>query len=51
MPKLPKKSTMKEVISRASGYSYKLTMAGKRSMEDHVALFKLLKKLMNQIDK
>ena len=51
MPRLPKKSTMKEVISRCQNYAYKLHQNGKYTVKEFVDLTKQLEKLKKAIDK
>ena len=50
MPKLPKKSTMKEVINRTQNYIYKLWSAGKLTVKDVDTFDKLKKKIFKAID-
>ena len=51
MPKLPKKTTMKEVIHRVMSYAQKLFHAGKLSANDYTSTVTQLQKLLKAIDK
>lgn len=51
MPKLPKKSTMKETINRVRGYSWKLFENQKITSKVHIEVTNVLNKLQAAIDK
>lgn len=51
MPKLPKKTTMKDTIKRVLGYAQKLYMNDKLTLKDFTDVDKVLSKLQKAIDK
>lgn len=51
MPKLPKKSTMKETVNRVKSYSNKLLNAGKLNPKEFVDILKHLDKVLRAIEK
>ena len=51
MPKLPKKSTMKETINRVMGYANKLYQKGTITMKQYTTTVENLKKLLADIEK
>jgi len=51
MPKLPKKSTMKDTIKRVLGYSQKLYMNDKLSLKEFTDVDKALSKLVKAVEK